>query len=100
VSAGFHRHGYARMIDLYQIHDLNLISARLHELDLDLEPHRVELERLLDVGAAAGPALRRIESVLARLVTHDWPRPQDPVVHQLRSAAARMVERLRGLNDD
>jgi hypothetical protein len=31
------------------------------------------------------------------VLVHDWPRPHDPVVRQLRLAAAAMVDRVRRL---
>jgi hypothetical protein len=83
------------MIDLYYIHDLNLISARLHGVDLDVEQRGAELERLLPGGEGARAALLSIENGLARLILHDWPQPHDPVVCQLRAAAALLVERMR-----
>jgi hypothetical protein len=86
------------MIDLHHIHDLNLISARLHGIDLDVEQHGAALEPL--IGAGTRGALSSIESELARVIVHDWPLPHDPVVRALRSAAAAMVERLRGRGPD
>jgi hypothetical protein len=84
------------MIDLHHIHDLNLISARLHGIDLDVEQHGAELDRLIGAGVGTREALSSIESALARVIVHDWPLPHDPVVCALRAAAAAMVERLRG----
>jgi hypothetical protein len=85
------------MIDLHYIHDLNLISARLHGVDLDIEQRGAELERLLPRGDGARAALLSIENALARLILHDWPLPHDPVVCQLRTAAVLQVERMRRL---
>lgn len=93
------------MIDLHYIHDLNLISARFHALDLDVEAQCDELLPLLDPGGATDRLLqrirmakmRRIEHELARIVTHVWPCPEDPVVVGMRTLAAAMVERVRSL---
>jgi hypothetical protein len=85
------------MIDLHHIHDLNLISARLHHVDLDVEQHGAELERLLGGGPAVRPALLSIENELSKVIVHDWPLPDDPVVRALRAAAADLVARLRGV---
>jgi hypothetical protein len=84
------------MIDLNYLHDLNLISARLYNLDLDLEQRRVELERLLGGGEGGGIALQAIESALAKIIVHDWPQPDDPVVRQLRAQALALAERMPG----
>lgn len=90
------------MIDIHYIHDLNLISARFHAVDLDVEQRCAELLPLLDA-SDTDPLLarikmaqvRRIESQLAQVLIHVWPRPDDPVVHKLRAAAAVMVDRVR-----
>lgn len=91
------------MIDLHYIHDLNLISARFHTLNLDVETQCEELRPLLEPEDATDRLLqrirmakmRRIEQELARIVTHVWPRPEDPVVLGLRALAADMLERVR-----
>jgi hypothetical protein len=83
------------MIELTHIDDLNLISAQLHRIDLDVEQRCAELEQLLACGGAAQPVIARIERSLERFVTHGWPRPQDPIVRELYAVAAAMVERLR-----
>lgn len=93
------------MIDLQYIHDLNLISARFHALDLDVETQCKELLPLLEPEDAADRLLqrirmakmRRIEHELARIVTHVWPCPEDPVVVGMRTLAAAMVDRVRSL---
>jgi hypothetical protein len=84
------------MIDLHYIDDLNLISARLHDLDLDVERLGADLERIVGDGEGARGARLSIERALAKLVVHDWPRPYDPVVRQLRAAALALVGRLEG----
>jgi hypothetical protein len=85
------------MIELTHIHDLNLISAKLHGVDLDVERCAAELERLLGAGPATPDALGSLERAVAKVLVHDWPRPHDPVVRQLRLAAAAMVDRVRRL---
>jgi hypothetical protein len=85
------------MIELNHIHDLNLISANLHEVDLDVERRSAELERLLGAGPATPAELGSIERAVAKVLVHDWPRPHDPVVRELRLAAAAMVDRVRRL---
>jgi hypothetical protein len=78
------------VIDLHYIHDLNLISARFHALDLDVETQCEQLLPLLDRAAVTDPLLQRI-----RIVTHVWPRPDDPVVLELRALAAATVDQVR-----
>jgi hypothetical protein len=93
------------VIDLQYIHDLNLISARFHALDLDVETRCEELLPLLEPADERDRLLqrirvakrRRIEQELARIVIHVWPRPDDPVVVRLRALAAAMVDRVRSL---
>jgi hypothetical protein len=84
------------MIDLNYLHDLNLISARLYHVDLDVEQRRVELECLLGGGDGGRVALLAIESALARIIVHDWPLPDDPVVRELRAQALALVGRMPG----
>lgn len=92
------------MIDIHHIQDANLISARFHAIDLEVETLCGELRALLDALLdSADAALTRlwlaavdtIEERLTTLVVHVWPSPKDPVVVRLRAEACRMVDRAR-----
>lgn len=92
------------MIDIHHIQDVNLISARFHAIDLEVEALCGELMALLDALLdSADAALTRlwmaavdvIEDRLTTLVIHVWPSPKDPVVVGLRAAASSMVDRAR-----
>lgn len=92
------------MIDIHHIQDANLISARFHAIDLEVEALCGELMALLDALLdSADAALTRlwmaavdvIEDRLTTLVIHVWPSPKDPVVVGLRAAASSMVDRAR-----
>jgi hypothetical protein len=84
------------MIDLHYLHDLNLISARLYDVELDVERLGADLERLAATGEGGRVALLAIENALAKIVIHDWPLPDDPVVRQLREAALTLARALAG----
>jgi hypothetical protein len=84
------------MIDLHYLHDLNLISARLYDVELDVERLGADLERLAATGEGGRVALLAIENALAKIVIHDWPLPDDPVVRQLREAALILARALAG----
>jgi hypothetical protein len=84
------------MIDLYYLHDLNLISARLYDVELDVERLGADLDRFAADGEGGRDALLAIENALAKIVIHDWPLPDDPVVRQLREAALVLSRALAG----
>jgi len=90
------------MIDIHYIQDANLISARFHAIDLDVEALCGELAALLNAPAEkADAALQKVwmakaeklEDRLTEVLIHVWPNPMDPVVLSLRALAANVVDR-------
>jgi hypothetical protein len=93
------------MPPLHHIIDVNLISARLHGVELDLEGKFAWFEHCIESlrsdQAAAGKrfagALHEFEETLLGVLLHAWPRPADPVVMSLRKRARAGLARLRQL---
>lgn len=90
------------MTDTCYIQDENLISARFHGIELEVERLGGELVALLsNLVEQADAALSQLwiagveelEGLLTRLLVHVWPSPADPVVVSLRAEAAQVVER-------
>lgn len=71
---------------LHLISDRNLISARYHGIELDIE----DACGVLDPSAQAG--------VLREILLHLWPEPDDPVVLDLLASARRALDRLASLD--
>lgn len=63
---------------LHLISDRNLISARYHGIELDIEEG--------DVHAQA--------RVLREILLHPWPEPADPVVVDLLASARRVLDHI------
>jgi hypothetical protein len=71
---------------LHLISDRNLISARYHGIELDIE----DACAVLDPDAHTG--------LLREILLHLWPEPDDPVVLDLLASARRALDRLASLD--
>jgi hypothetical protein len=93
------------MPPLHHIVDVNLISARLHGVELDLEDNLAWFEECIESmrtdRAAADKrfacALHQFEDTLLGVLLHAWPEPADPVVMALRKRARVGLAWLRQL---
>jgi hypothetical protein len=71
---------------LHLISDRNLISARYHGIELDIE----DACAVLDLGAQT--------SAFREILLHSWPEPQDPVVVALLASARRALGHIASLD--
>ncbi|MGJ7913886.1 hypothetical protein ACI48D_00210 [Massilia sp. LXY-6] len=95
------------MLVLYHIIDVNLISARMHGIELDLEASRASFEccvKEIKFDKAANRSrcenlLRQFEDTFLGVLLHAWPEPADPVVEALRRLAQTCLAQLQQLKE-
>lgn len=92
------------MIPLELISDANLISARQHGVELNVEAICAVLDEAIHAAvsdrqncSASAAQLPDYERLLRDVIVHAWPAPSDPVVIALRDQAQKGLASLTRL---